>query len=112
MAMVKISEQRSALARMLCVFSIALLCVMGSVQAAHAHPDDSTTSHHDCSICSAAHIGLSLPAVMTAPIVVAAPLATAVTKSAAISRPADTVLHSSSTCILIQRLQLVFPETR
>jgi hypothetical protein len=82
--------KRSVVTRILCIFSIALLCVMGSVQAVHAHPDESTTSHHDCSICSAAHIGLSVPAVMTAPIVVAAPLATAPAKSHAISRPSHT----------------------
>jgi hypothetical protein len=88
--MVRTAATRSIVTKILCIFSIALLCVMGSAQAAHAHPDDSTTSHHDCSICSAAHIGLSTPTVMTAPIVVAAPLATAPMKSAVISRPAHT----------------------
>jgi hypothetical protein len=88
--MVTTPAKRAIVTRVLCIFSIALLCVMGSVQAAHAHPDDSTTSHHDCSICSAAHIGLSIPTVMTAPIVVAAPLATTPVKSAAISRPVHT----------------------
>jgi len=90
MAMVRTAKKREALTRILCIFSIALLCVMGSVQAAHAHPDDSSSSHHDCSICSAAHVGLSLGPVMTAPILVAAALAFSAAKSAVISRPTRT----------------------
>jgi len=88
--MLKTPAKHGVATRILCIFSIALLCVMGSVQAVHAHPDDSTNSHHDCSICSAAHIGLSVPTVMTAPIVETTPLAPAPAKSAVISRPVHT----------------------
>ena len=90
MIKVKISAKRSLVTRILCIFSVVLLCVMGSVQAAHAHPDGSTNSHHDCSICSAAHVGLSVPIVMTAPVIFAALLATAPVKSVVIARPAHT----------------------
>ena len=48
--------------RVVCVLSMALVCAMGMVQAVHAHPDDSTTSHHVCSICSTAHAGLNMQA--------------------------------------------------
>lgn len=85
--MLETPARRNLVTRILCIFSIALLCVMGSVQAAHAHADDSTTAHHDCSICSVAHIGLSVPTVMAAPIVVAALLTVAPVKSAILSRP-------------------------
>jgi hypothetical protein len=88
--MVKTAAKRSVVTRILCIFSVALLCVMGSAQAAHAHPDDSTSSHHACSICSAAHIGWSLGTVMTAPVLIAAPLAILAAKSTAIFRPAPT----------------------
>ncbi|HUB02475.1 MAG TPA: hypothetical protein VL983_07310 [Terriglobales bacterium] len=74
---------------MLCIFSIALLCVMGSVQAVHAHPDDST-AHHDCSICPVAHIGLSIGPAITTPVFAAALLAAVPLKSATISRAAHT----------------------
>jgi hypothetical protein len=68
---------------------MALVCAMGVVQAVHAHPDDSATSHHVCSICSTAHAGLSTQTVSVAPVLVAAALAAPAQKLAGIFRPAD-----------------------
>jgi hypothetical protein len=58
-----------------CVLSIALVCVMGTVQATHSHPENSTTSHHTCSICATAHAGLSTQTVASAPVLLMAALA-------------------------------------
>ena len=76
--------------RVMCVLAMALVCAMGVAQAMHAHPDDSTTSHHACSICAVAHAGLSVEAVALAPILVAAALATPAPESAGLSRPVAT----------------------
>ena len=72
---------------MLC---IALVCVMGTVQAAHSHPENSTTSHHTCSICATAHVGINAQTVASAPVLVTAALATSISESSAIFRPATT----------------------
>lgn len=72
---------------MLCV---ALVCVMGTVQAVHSHPEDSTTSHHTCSICATAHVGLKTQTVASAPVLATAALATSVSKTSAVFRPAVT----------------------
>jgi hypothetical protein len=76
--------------RVVCVLSMALVCAMGVAQALHAHPEGSTTSHHACSICSAAHAGLSAGPVITAPVLLAAALATPASESSDIFRPATT----------------------
>jgi hypothetical protein len=74
--------------RVVCILSMALVCAMGVAQAVHAHPDDSATSHHVCSVCSTAHAGLSTQTVAAAPVLVAAALATPAQKLAGIFRPA------------------------
>lgn len=76
--------------RAVCVLSIVLVCAMGTVQAVHAHPDNSTASHHVCSICSTAHAGLNMQAPVIAPVMVAAALAIPAAKHARIFRPAAT----------------------
>jgi len=69
---------------------MVLVCAMGMAQALHAHAEDSTTSHHVCSICSTAHAGLSVRAPAIAPVMVAAVLAAPAPECAGIFRPAAT----------------------
>ena len=73
--MLSVSANRGRFVRAVCVLSIALVCVMGTVQATHSHPENSTTSHHTCSICATAHAGLSTQTVASAPVLVMAALA-------------------------------------
>jgi Fe-S-cluster-containing hydrogenase component 2 len=68
------------------MLSIALVCAVGVIQAVHTHPEDSTASHHSCSICSTAHAGLSTEVVAAAPILIAAALPTPVRELAKIFR--------------------------
>ncbi|MBZ5666526.1 MAG: hypothetical protein LAO30_18175 [Acidobacteriia bacterium] len=70
---------------MLCV---ALVCVMGTLQATHSHPKNSTASHHTCSICATAHAGLSTKTAASAPVLATAVLASAVAEVFLIFRPA------------------------
>jgi hypothetical protein len=72
---------------MLCV---ALVCVMGTVQATHSHPADSVTSHHTCTICATAHVGINTPTIGSAPVLATTALATLVTQASEIFRPATT----------------------
>jgi hypothetical protein len=67
---------------------MALVCAMGVVQAVHTHPENSTASHHSCSICSTAHAGLSTQAIAAAPVLTAAALATPARERAEIFRAA------------------------
>ncbi|MFZ3266349.1 MAG: hypothetical protein WA172_20260 [Terriglobales bacterium] len=55
---------------------MALVFAVGVVQAVHTHPQDSTASHHTCSICSTAHAGLSTVTIAAAPVMTAAALVT------------------------------------
>ena len=73
--MLSVSANRGRFVRAVCVLSIALVCVMGTVQATHSHPENSTTSHHTCSICATAHAGLSTQTVASAPVLLMAALA-------------------------------------
>src|SRR5258708_24580377 len=51
-------QERSRIARALCVLCVGLVFAMGTAQAVHAHPAaDPQTSHHSCSICSAPSMG-------------------------------------------------------
>jgi hypothetical protein len=72
------------------VLSVALVCVMGTVQATHSHPENSTTSHHTCSICATAHAGLSTATVASAPVLITAALAILVAEVSVIFRPVTT----------------------
>jgi hypothetical protein len=63
---------------------------MGTVQAAHSHPDNSSTSHHTCSICATAHVGLNTQTVESTPVLATAALAISVAESSTIFRPAAT----------------------
>lgn len=84
----RIPASRTVFMRALCVLSVVLVCVMGTVQALHAHPENSTTSHHACSICMTAHAGMSVESGTIAPVMVAAVLAAVVPECSGIFRPA------------------------
>jgi hypothetical protein len=81
---------RGGWVRAVCVLSVALVCVMGTVQAAHSHPDSSTSSHHACSICATAHAGLNTAPAPSAPVLVTSVLAILVAEVSPIFRPVAT----------------------
>jgi len=74
--------------RAVCLLAIALVCAVAVAQAVHAHPENTTTSHHACSICATAHAGLSVETAFVAPILFTAALAAPVRESSGIFRPA------------------------
>jgi hypothetical protein len=85
--MLKVSSNRGGFVRALGVLCIALVCVMGTVQATHSHPENSTTSHHACSICATAHAGLSTQTVASSPVLATSALAIVVAEVFLIFRP-------------------------
>jgi hypothetical protein len=88
--MPKIAANRGAFVRAVAVLCIALVCVMGTVQAAHSHPENSTTSHHTCSICATAHVGLNTETIPSAPVLITAALTSSISEVSRIFRPATT----------------------
>jgi hypothetical protein len=88
--MLKMLANRGGWVRAVCVLSVALVCVMGTVQAAHSHPENSGTSRHTCSICATAHAGLNAAPAPSAPILFTAVLAIPVAEVSAICRPVAT----------------------
>src|SRR4051812_3899089 len=60
---------RSHFAQVLCLLCVALVFVMGTVQAVHSHPGNSQTTHHSCSICSAPSLGPAATTVSVLPMV-------------------------------------------
>ena len=88
--MIRVWGKRGGFVRAVCVLSVALVCVMGTVQATHSHPENSTTSHHTCSICATAHAGLSTATVASAPVLITAALAILVAEVSVIFRPVTT----------------------
>ncbi|MGA8538466.1 MAG: hypothetical protein WB566_03155 [Terriglobales bacterium] len=71
----------------MCLLCIALVCVMGVVQATHSHSEDSATSHHTCSICATAHAGVSTQTVASAPLLATAALAISVEEISPVFHP-------------------------
>ncbi|MGA2235782.1 MAG: hypothetical protein ABSG23_09940 [Terriglobales bacterium] len=88
--MIRVWGKRGGFVRAVCVLSVALVCVMGTVQATHSHPENSTTSHHTCSICATAHAGLSTAPVASAPVLITAALAILVAEVSVVFRPVTT----------------------
>src|ERR1700674_1119473 len=88
--MLVVAANRGIFVRAVCVLCVALVCVMGTVQATHSHPENSTASHHTCTICATAHVGINTHAVASAPVLVTATLASPVSEVARIFRPATT----------------------
>jgi hypothetical protein len=86
----KLSANRGGFVRAVCVLSIALMCVMGTVQAVHSHADDSGTSRHTCTICATAHAGISTAPVVAAPVLGATALAILAAEVSPIFRPVAT----------------------
>ncbi len=85
--MLKVSANRGVWVRVVCLLSVALVCVMGTVQATHSHSENSTTSHHTCSICATAHAGLNTAPVASAPVLATTALAILVAEISPIFRP-------------------------
>jgi len=81
---------RGGFVRAVCLLCVALVCVMGTVQATHSHPDDSATSHHTCSICATAHAGVNTQTTAAAPVFASTPLAILVADVSPIFRSAIT----------------------
>ncbi len=88
--MLKVPANQGGLVRAVCMLSIVLVCLMGIVQAVHSHPDNSATSHHTCSICATAHVGLNTETVASAPVLVATALTSSVAEVSLIFRPVTT----------------------
>ena len=88
--MLSVWANRGVFVRAVCVLSITLVCVMGTAQATHSHPENSTTSHHTCSICATAHAGISTQTAASAPVLVTAALAILVAEVSVIFRPVIT----------------------
>jgi Fe-S-cluster-containing hydrogenase component 2 len=86
--MLRVAANRGGFVRAVCVLCVALVCVMGTVQATHSHPENSTTSHHTCSICATAHAGVNTQTVASAPALATAVLASSVSEVSLIFRPA------------------------
>src|SRR4030081_371202 len=84
------ATSRSTCVRALCVLCIALVFAMGVVQATHSHAENSTTSHHSCSICATAHAGFNAQTSSSAPVLATAVLANSVSELAPIFRPLTT----------------------
>ncbi len=88
--MLRVSANRGGFVRAVCVLSVALVCVMGTVQATHTHSENSATPHHTCSICATAHAGLSTQTVASAPVLAMTALAIPVAEVSPIFRPVTT----------------------
>jgi len=88
--MLRVAANRGAFVRAVGVLCVVLVCVMGTVQAAHSHPENSTASHHTCTICATAHVGINTQTVASAPVLVTAALASPVSEVSRIFRPATT----------------------
>ncbi len=88
--MMRILAGRGGLVRAVGALCVALVCVMGTIQAAHSHAENSATSHHTCTICATAHAGINTQTVAFAPILFTAALTTFVAEAAVIFRPATT----------------------
>jgi len=87
--MLRVSGNRGGFVRAVSVLCIALVCMMGTVQATHSHSENSATSHHTCSICATAH-AVNTQTVASAPVLAAAALAIPVAELVVILRPVAT----------------------
>ena len=84
--MLKAAAKRGAFVRAVGVLCVALVCVMGTIQVTHSHPENSTTSHHTCTICATAHV-VNTQTVAFAPVLAAASFAILVSEVSPIVRP-------------------------
>jgi hypothetical protein len=89
-AMLRAAATRGVFVRAVCVLCVALVCVIGTLQATHSHPENSSTSHHACTICATAHAGLSTTSATLAPALATSALSSLVTELSTTFRPAAT----------------------
>ena len=87
--MFKVPVNRGGFVRAVGVLCIALVCVIGTVQATHSHSENSATSHHTCSICATAH-AVNTQTVASTPVLATAALAIPAAELSAIFRPVTT----------------------
>ena len=85
----RVSEHRSREFRAVALLCALLVLAMGTAQAVHSHPDDSQTSHHSCSICSAPSLGPAATIVSGLPTVQAIGMAVLAPERIAAFRPAS-----------------------
>src|SRR5271163_2986366 len=90
MGMMKLSANRGVFVRAVCVLCVALVCVMGTIQATHSHAENSTASHHTCTICATAHAGVNTQAAAPIPVLAATALAISTLEACSIFRPTTT----------------------
>ena len=90
MGNIGISANRGGFVKAVCVLSVVLVCVMGTIQATHSHPENAATSHHTCTICATAHAGVSTAPVVSAPVLGTAALAILAAEVSPIFRPVTT----------------------
>jgi len=88
--MLRVSVNRSVFVRAVCVLCVALVCIVGTLQATHSHSENSTASHHTCSICATAHAGLNTQTATFGPALATQALASLVAEGSEIFRPATT----------------------
>ena len=87
--MLRVVANRGVFVRAVGVLCVALVCVMGTIQATHSHPENATTSHHTCSICATAH-AVNTQTAASAPVLATAALTSSVSGVSRIFRPAAT----------------------
>jgi Fe-S-cluster-containing hydrogenase component 2 len=87
--MLKVSTNRGVFVRAVCVLCVALVCVIGTIQATHSHPENSTSSHHTCSICATAH-AVNTQAAASAPVLATATLTSSGSEVSRSFRPVAT----------------------
>jgi Fe-S-cluster-containing hydrogenase component 2 len=87
--MLRVAANRGVFVRVGCVLCVALVCVMGTIQATHSHPENSSTSHHTCSICATAH-AVNTQAAASAPVLATAALTSSVSEVSRSFRPVAT----------------------
>ena len=81
-----VKERRTAGVTWRSVLCVGLICVMGFLQFTHSHVDNASASHHSCSICAAAHAGLSTQTVASVTVLTSVPLVNLDPKSTPIFR--------------------------
>jgi len=85
--MFRLPAKRGVFVRAVCVLCVALVCVIGSLQATHSHPQTSTASHHTCSICATAHVGIVTQTTASVPVLATARWASSITQDSLTFRP-------------------------
>jgi hypothetical protein len=87
--MVRVVENRSRKFRAVALLGALLVLALGTAQAIHTHPDNSQTSHHFCSICSAPSLGPAATTVSGLPAVQAIGVTALSPERIAVFRPAS-----------------------